>query len=79
MAARPDVADLEQRVLATERLLGTLITLLSARDPRLLEDVQAVFADPGFATDQAGRAAAATWKRVRDELELIQTLPRPRS
>jgi hypothetical protein len=38
--------ELEQRMLATERLLGTLIAILSARDPRLLDELQAVFASP---------------------------------
>lgn len=65
----PDLLDVEQRALATERLLGTLIALLSARDPKLLSELQAVFADPDFATDRAGREAAATWSRIKDQLE----------
>jgi len=68
MTPTPDFADLEQRMLATERLLGTLIALLSARDPRLLEGLQAVFANPNFASDDAGRAASETWRRIRSEL-----------
>jgi len=68
MTPTPDFADLEQRMLATERLLGTLIALLSARDPRLLEGLQAVFANPDFASDDAGRAASETWRRIQSEL-----------
>jgi len=45
-----------------------LIALLSARDPRLLEGLQAVFANPDFASDDAGRAASETWRRIRSEL-----------
>jgi hypothetical protein len=63
-----DVAELEQRTLATERLLSTLVAILSARDPRLLEELQAVFKSPDFAKDEAGRAASATWSRISAEL-----------
>jgi hypothetical protein len=70
--------ELEQRMLATERLLGTLIAILSARDPRLLDELQAVFASPDFADDEAGRAASATWRRIAGELKatglLVQSL-----
>jgi hypothetical protein len=64
-----DAKELEQRTLATERLLSTLIALLSARDPRLLEELQAVFAKPDFATDAAGRIATETWSRILRELD----------
>jgi len=43
MASIPDLADIERRTLATERLLGALIARLSARDPRPLQELQAVF------------------------------------
>lgn len=83
MTSTPDLADLEQRTLATERLLGTLIALLSARDPRLLENLQAVFANPDFASDDAGRAASETWRRILSELKdtsrLIASLGNPSS
>jgi hypothetical protein len=69
MTSTPDSADLEQRMLATERLLSTLIALLSARDPRLLHELQAVFENPDFASDEAGRAASETWRRVMTELK----------
>lgn len=69
-----NIEDLEQRTLATERLLSTLIALLSARDPRLLEGLQAVFADPDFAADDAGRAAAQTWRRILSELKDMSRL-----
>ncbi len=78
-----NIEDLEQRTLATERLLSTLIALLSARDPRLLEGLQAVFADPDFAADDAGRAAAQTWRRILSELKdmsrLVKGLGGPKS
>lgn len=64
-----DLADLEQRMLATERLLSTLIAMLSARDPRLLQELQGVFDGSDFATDEAGRAAASTWARIARELK----------
>jgi hypothetical protein len=64
-----DVAELQQRTLATERLLGTLVAILSARDPRLLEELQAVFRSPDFAGDEAGRAASTTWSRISEELK----------
>jgi len=69
MNSTANIADLEQRTLATERLLSTLIALLSARDPRLLEGLQAVFANPDFAADDAGRAASETWRRILSELK----------
>lgn len=69
MSPPADVSELEQRTLATERLLRTLIALLSARDPQLLHDLQAVFTDPGFASDEAGSAAANTWQRILDDLK----------
>lgn len=75
-----DVAELEQRTLATERLLGTLIAILSARDPRLLQELQAVFKSPDFAADEAGRAASITWSRIAGELKdtkrLVDSLDR---
>jgi hypothetical protein len=63
-----DVADLEQRMLAVERLLSTLVAILSAREPRLIDELQAVFKSPDFAGDEAGRAASATWSRISEEL-----------
>lgn len=69
MSSASDLADLEQRTLATERLLSTLIAILSARDPRLLQELQAVFVDPDFSSDEPGRAASATWKRIMIELK----------
>lgn len=63
-----DVTDLEQRMLAAERLLSTLVAILSARDPRLLDELQAVFRSPDFAGDEAGKAASATWSRISEEL-----------
>jgi hypothetical protein len=69
MSSQPiDIGELEQRTLATERLLSTLIAILSAREPRLLNELQAVFAKPDFAADEAGRAASATWLRISREL-----------
>jgi hypothetical protein len=69
MTSTRDFPELEQRMLATERLLSTLIALLSARDPRLLQELQAVFEDPDFASDEAGRAASETWRRVLSQLD----------
>jgi hypothetical protein len=63
-----DAADLEQRMLAVERLLSTLVAILSAREPRLIDELQAVFKSPNFAGDEAGRAASATWSRISEEL-----------
>jgi hypothetical protein len=81
MTSTADLADLEQRTIATERLLGTLIALLSARDPRLLEGLQAVFANPDFASDDAGRAASETYRRILGELKdtgrLVRSLRGP--
>jgi len=74
MAHTPDLAEIEERTLATERLLGTLIALLSARDPRLLENLQAIFANPDFAADEAGRAASETWRRIQSELKATGNL-----
>ena len=83
MASSLDIADLEQRTLATERLLRALIALLCARDPRLLEGLEAVFAAPDFAADDAGRAATETWRRVRSELNdtgrLVRSLGDPKN
>ena len=76
MTSTPDLAELAQRTLASERLLGALIALLSAREPRLLEDLQAVFATPDFAADEAGRAAAETWRRILSELKDTSRLVR---
>lgn len=69
MASAPDATDLEQRIVAAERLLSTLIALLAARDPRILRELQAVFSDAGFAADPAGKAASETWRRIAVELE----------
>jgi hypothetical protein len=69
-----DVVELEKRTQDTERLLGTLIAILSARDPRLLQELQAVFSSPDFATDEAGRAASATWSRISAELKATARL-----
>ena len=78
-----DVGELEQRTLATERLLSTLIAILSAREPRLIQELQAVFASPDFAADEAGRAATATWSRISGELKatglLVNSLGEGRS
>ena len=63
-----DVAELEQRMLASERLLSTLIAILSAREPGLIDELQAVFKSPDFAGDAAGQAASATWSRISEEL-----------
>lgn len=63
-----DAADLQQRMLAVERLLSTLVAILSAREPRLIDELQAVFKSPNFAGDEAGRAASATWSRISEDL-----------
>lgn len=62
------LTELEQRMLATERLLSTMIALIAARDPQFLRELQAVFADPDFSNDEAGRAASATWSRISADL-----------
>jgi hypothetical protein len=64
-----DPAELGQRLIATERLLGTLVAILSARDPKILDQLQAVFANPDFSADEAGVAATQTWARVSAELK----------
>jgi hypothetical protein len=73
-----DLQEIEQRTRATERLLSTLIALLSAREPRLLQELQSVFEGSDFATDGAGRAAASTWSRIAGQLKatgrLVDTL-----
>lgn len=69
-----DLPELDQRSLATERLLGTLIAILSARDPRLLAELQAVFASSDFGADEAGRAASGTWSRISRELQVTERL-----
>jgi hypothetical protein len=69
MSDPQDITEFEQRTLATERLLSTLIAILSARDPHLLQELQAVFASPDFAADEAGRAATATWSRISGDLK----------
>jgi len=74
MTHSPELAEIEKRTLATERLLGTLIALLSARDPRLLESLQAIFANPDFASDEAGQAASETWRRIQSELKATGNL-----
>ena len=79
MTHTPDPAELEERTLATERLLGTLIALLSAREPSLLENLQAVFSNPDFASDEAGRAASQTWRRIQSELKDTGSLIRSMS
>jgi hypothetical protein len=83
MTSTADLPDIEQRTLATERLLVTLIALLSARVPRLIEDLQAVFANPDFASDDAGGAASETWRRILSELKdtsrLVRSLGGPSS
>ncbi len=74
MTNTPELAEIEKRTLATERLLGALIALLSARDLRLLEGLQAIFANPDFASDDAGRAASETWRRIQSELKATGNL-----
>ena len=69
MSLASEVLDLRKSTLATERLLNVLIALLSARDPDLLRDLQAVFATPDFAADEAGSAAADMWRRILHELD----------
>ncbi|HEY0649959.1 hypothetical protein [Phenylobacterium sp.] len=69
MPAKADLAELEERTRATERLLSTLIAILSAREPRLLQELQAVFESPDFAKDEAGRAASSTWARIAKGLK----------
>lgn len=69
-----DLAELDRRTLATERLLSTLIAILSAREPHLLAELQAVFASPDFAKDEAGRAASATWARISTQLSATQRM-----
>jgi hypothetical protein len=68
------IPDLEQRLVAAERLLSTLIAVLSARDPGLLDDLEAVFAKPEFASDKAGRAATETWRRIAGGLAATRSL-----
>lgn len=63
-----DIADVEQRTIATERLLGALIAVLTTRDAGLLRELQGMFDSEEFAGDQAGRAAAETWRRIASEL-----------
>lgn len=75
MTSNPiDLAELEQRMLATERLLSTLVAILTARNPRLIDELQSVFESPGFAGDEAGQAASATWSRISEELKNTKRL-----
>lgn len=69
-----DHDELEQRVLASEQLLSTLIAILSARDPRLLGELEGIFRTSNFAGDSAGRAAAETWARISAELKATRSL-----
>lgn len=69
-----DIPDLEQRLLAEERLLSTLVAVLSARDPTILDELEEVFAKPEFASDEAGRAAALVWRRVAKDLARTRSL-----
>lgn len=66
--------ELEARLEVVERLQRTLIALLSARNPSLLDELLAVFEASDFADDRAGRAASSTWARIAGELESTRTL-----
>lgn len=68
------IPDLEQRLLAEERLLSTLVAILSARDPTILDELEDVFTQPEFAADEAGRAAAQVWRRVAEDLARTRSL-----
>ncbi|MBC6983561.1 hypothetical protein [Caulobacter sp. 17J80-11] len=68
------IPDLEQRLLAEERLLSTLVAVLSARDPSILDELEEVFSNPEFASDPAGRAATQVWRRVADDLARTRSM-----
>jgi hypothetical protein len=44
--AKPEINDLERRVLAHERILNTLIAYMSRLDPRILDHLARSFVDP---------------------------------
>lgn len=65
---------IEQRLLAGERLLSTLVTVLSARDPTILDELEEVFSNPDFAADEAGRAATQVRRRVAADLARTRSM-----
>jgi hypothetical protein len=50
------------------------VAVLSVRDPGLLDDLEAVFANPEFASDKAGRVATETWRRIAGGLAATRSL-----
>ena|SRR5579875_1070951 len=60
-------------VAANDRLLKALISILSLRDPGMLEELPTVFALAARETGGVlGEASAATWDRIGAELRTIR-------
>ena len=59
-------------VAANDRLLKALISLLSLRDPGLLQELPTVFALAAREHGVLGEATEATWERIGSELRTIR-------
>jgi hypothetical protein len=66
--------ELRARIAANDRLLKALITLLSIRDPDLLQELETVFAIPIETHNDIGEGSRRTWEHIRYELGLIRDL-----
>ncbi len=61
-------------VMANDKLLKALITLLAIKDDHLLDELSTIFVLAGRTRNEIGGATEATWAHIRKELKLIGAL-----
>ncbi|SKA06215.1 hypothetical protein SAMN05428963_105202 [Consotaella salsifontis] len=66
--------ELRNRIFANDRLLKALITLISLRDPHLLDELKEIFEFAAETGNPMGDAPAGAWEHLREELEAIAAL-----
>ena len=71
-----ELRTLEARAMAGDKLVKALITLLSEREPHLLEELGEVFMLAAVEDNEVAQGAAATWAEVRHEMEVLRSLRR---
>jgi hypothetical protein len=70
----PQTQALTPMILANDKLLKALITLLVLRDDHLMDELRTIFVVAHRHANPIGSASQDVWAHVRDELDTIAAL-----
>jgi hypothetical protein len=73
-ALMPQSQTLTPMILANDKLLKALITLLVLRDEHLMSELRTIFVVAHRNANPIGSASNEVWTHLRDELDLIASL-----